>query len=80
MTRHATDTAARVAHDPSRSSRARVRAALRIFTLLAYVPLLLTDIGKIDAGSKAYVDLDRGRLLSSAVSMWDPQIAMGTVS
>jgi arabinofuranan 3-O-arabinosyltransferase len=64
----------------ARSSRVVARIGLLGFALLAYVPLLLTDIGKVDADSKAYFYIDPGRLLASAVSMWDPKVAMGTVS
>ncbi len=50
------------------------------FGLLVYVPILLTDPGKVDADTKTYLYLDPGRLLSEAMRMWDPEIGMGTVS
>jgi arabinofuranan 3-O-arabinosyltransferase len=56
------------------------RLGLLAFALLAYVPLFLTDPGKIDADSKAYLYLDPGRLLAGAASLWDPYIGMGTVA
>ena len=62
------------------TAKTRTRIGLALFTLLAYVPLLLTDVGKVAADSKSYFYLDPGRLLSSAASMWDPTISMGTVS
>jgi arabinofuranan 3-O-arabinosyltransferase len=46
----------------------------------AYVPLLLTKPGIIADDTKQYLYLDPGRLLSSAMSMWDPSIAAGTVT
>ena len=46
----------------------------------AYVPLLLTKPGIVAADTKQYLYLDPGRLLSSAVSMWDPSVAAGTVT
>ncbi len=70
---------ARVEETP-RPSRTYGRVGLATFAVLAYVPLLLTDVGKTDADSKAYFYLDPGRLLSSAVSLWDPKIGMGTVA
>lgn len=50
------------------------------FGLLVYVPILLTDPGKVEADTKTYLYLDPGRLLSEAMRMWDPEIGMGTVS
>jgi hypothetical protein len=47
---------------------------------LAYVPLLCTRPGILADDTKAYLYLDPGRLLSSAVSMWDPSVAGGTVT
>jgi arabinofuranan 3-O-arabinosyltransferase len=46
----------------------------------AYVPLLCTKPGILADDTKAYLYLDPGRLLSSAVSMWDPSVAGGTVT
>ncbi len=51
-----------------------------VLAAVAYVPVLLTHPGKVDADTKSYLFLDPGRLLSSAVSMWDPKIGMGTVT
>jgi arabinofuranan 3-O-arabinosyltransferase len=50
------------------------------FVLLAYVPVLLTAPGKIEADTKSYLYLDAGRFLRGAGSMWDPHIGLGTVS
>jgi hypothetical protein len=46
----------------------------------AYVPLLATKPGILADDTKQYLYLDPGRLLSSALSMWDPSIAAGTVT
>src|SRR5438128_1277025 len=70
----------RTDEEPRRPSMGLRRAGLASFAALAYVPLLLTDVGKIDADSKAYLYLDPGRLLASTVSLWDPKIGMGTVA
>ena len=51
-----------------------------IFAALVYVPLLFTDPRKVEADTKSYLYLDPGRLLTRAVSLWDPKIAMGTLS
>jgi arabinofuranan 3-O-arabinosyltransferase len=47
---------------------------------VAYVPVLLTHPGKVDADTKSYLYLDPGRLLQAAASMWDPGVGMGTVT
>ncbi len=51
-----------------------------VLAAIAYVPLLLTQPGKIGADTKAYLYLDPARMLRRAVSMWDPAIGMGTVT
>ena len=58
------------------------RAALGYLglALLAYVPVLRTCPGKVAADTKQYLYLDPGRLLDRAVTMWDPNIGMGTVT
>ncbi|CUU58930.1 protein of unknown function (DUF3367) [Parafrankia irregularis] len=51
-----------------------------VLAALAYIPLLATAPGRIGADTKAYLYLDPGRMLSRAVSMWDPDVGMGTVT
>ncbi|HEY5014019.1 MAG TPA: alpha-(1-_3)-arabinofuranosyltransferase family protein, partial [Acidimicrobiia bacterium] len=58
----------------------RGRARWWTFALVAYVPLLLTDRGKVASDTKSYLYLDPSRLLASATSMWDPHVGLGTVS
>ena len=60
--------------------RARAWIGRTAFVLLAYVPLMFMDPGKVEADTKSYLYLDPGRLLAGASSMWDPHIGMGTVS
>lgn len=48
--------------------------------ILAYVPVLLSHAGKVAADTKQYLYLDPSRLLERAVSMWDPNIGLGTVT
>ncbi|HEY7440423.1 MAG TPA: alpha-(1-_3)-arabinofuranosyltransferase family protein [Acidimicrobiia bacterium] len=50
------------------------------FALLVYLPVLLTSPGRVEGDTKAYLYLDPGRLLQRATSIWDPSIAMGTLS
>ena len=61
------------------SSRTRTRIGLAAFAFLAYVPVLLTDTGKIVSDSKSYLYLDPSRFLANVSSIWNSQIAMGTV-
>lgn len=53
---------------------------LGVLAALAYVPLLLTKPGMVAADTKQYLYLDPGRLMSQALSMWDPGTAAGTVT
>jgi len=62
------------------TNRALTLAGYVALALLAYIPPLLTAPGKIAADTKQYLYLDPGRLLRSAVSMWDPNVGMGTVT
>ena len=50
-----------------------------VLAILAYVPMLLTSPGKVSADTKSYLTLDPTRLLSRAVSMWDPLVGAGTI-
>ncbi len=47
---------------------------------IPYLPLLLTHPGKVGADTKAYLYLDPTRLLKEAPYLWDPKVAMGTVT
>jgi arabinofuranan 3-O-arabinosyltransferase len=74
------DAAAPAAAEERARTSAIERVGLVGFAVLAYVPLLLTDVGKIDADSKAYFYLNPGRLLAGAASLWDPSVGMGSVA
>ena len=68
----------------ARTSRTRPRL-LRVLegallACVAYVPLVCTKPGILADDTKQYLYLDPGRLLSSALSMWDPSVAGGTVT
>ena len=67
--------------DAPQPANRRLRAlGLAAYALLAYLPVLLTRPGRVDADTKTYLYLDPGRLLREAASMWDPQIGLGTVT
>ncbi len=67
---------------PASRSRVAVTGALEHVLLagFAYVPLLLTKPGVVAADTKQYLYLDPGRLISQAMSMWDPSVTAGTVT
>ncbi len=58
----------------------RAAGGYLLLALLAFVPPLRSDPGKVAADTKQYLYLDPGRLLSRAPSMWDPHVGMGTVT
>ena len=58
----------------------RDRRAVAGYAALALVPLLLTAPGRVAADTKAYLYLDPGRLLSRAAWLWEPDLALGTVT
>jgi len=47
---------------------------------ISYIPSFLTQPGKIAADTKQYLYLDPGRLIQSAIAMWDPDVGAGTVT
>jgi arabinofuranan 3-O-arabinosyltransferase len=65
---------------PRRPGRLQRALPLLGFALLSYGPLLLTAPGVVVADTKTYLYLDPARLLSRAVSLWDPHVALGTVT
>ncbi len=48
--------------------------------LLAWLPLFRNKWGIIGADTKVYLYLDPGRLMRTSLSMWDPNVGMGTVT
>lgn len=50
------------------------------FAFLIYIPILLSKRGLTIADTKSYLYLDPSRLLSRAVSIWDPHLGLGTTS
>ena len=62
-----------------RASRFPNRTAAAVLAICAYVPILLTDIGRVSADTKSYLTIDPSALLAQATSMWDPSVGAGTV-
>ncbi len=65
---------------PTPSGRLLDWAAWLVLAGIAYVPSFLTQPGKIAADTKQYLYLDPGRVISSAISMWNPDVGAGTVT
>ena len=63
-------------------SRRLPRASLPylVLALFAYVPSLLARPGWVAADTKAYLYLNPSKLMSSAWSMWNPDVGLGTVT
>jgi arabinofuranan 3-O-arabinosyltransferase len=55
------------------------RVAALVLAICAYVPILLTDPGRVSADTKSYLTLNPSALLAQAASMWDPSVGAGTV-
>ena len=64
----------------ARSTRAARALGYALLALLAYVPVLRSDPGRVAADTKSYLTLDPSRVLSRGWSMWDPNIGLGTVT
>ncbi len=62
------------------TARRRTIAITLAAAVTAYVPLLLSSPGRVGADTKSYLYLDPGRLLRDASSMWDSDVALGTVT
>jgi len=51
-----------------------------VLALLAFIPQLASQPGVIDSDTKSYLFIDPARFLAQSASMWDPDIALGTVT
>ena len=65
---------------PTFGTWVRHRLQVLVIAVLAYVPLLSNDPGRVVADTKAHLYLDPGRLLARAPSMWHPEVGLGTVT
>jgi arabinofuranan 3-O-arabinosyltransferase len=63
-------------------SPGRLRAGVDYvaMALVAFVPMLASQPGTVSDDTKTYLYLDPGRYVREAVSAWDPQVALGTVT
>jgi arabinofuranan 3-O-arabinosyltransferase len=51
-----------------------------LLAVLAFVPMLASQPGKVTDDTKTYLYLDPARYIRQAVSLWDPNVALGTVT
>ena len=51
-----------------------------VLAVLAFVPMLADQPGVVTDDTKTYLYLDPGRYVRQAVSLWDPNVALGTVT
>ena len=61
-------------------ARVRRHAILLTAAALAYLPVVFSSPGVVGADTKTYLYLDPGRVLRSATSLWDSDVALGTVT
>ena len=60
--------------------RRRGRIDYLICAVIAFVPMLWSQPGQITDDTKTYLYLDPGRYIREAVSLWNPNVALGTVT
>ncbi|MEZ5244235.1 MAG: alpha-(1-_3)-arabinofuranosyltransferase family protein [Acidimicrobiales bacterium] len=61
-------------------SRVRRHGVLLTAAACAYLPVVFSSPGVVGADTKTYLYLDPGRVLRSATSLWDSDVALGTVT
>ena len=61
-------------------SRLRRAVPFAVAAVVAYLPLIFSSPGKVGADTKTYLYLDPSRLLAEASSLWDSDVALGTVT
>ena len=70
-------------HKPLARPRRHVAAAWSahlVLAAVAYIPMLRSAPGMVEDDSKQYLYIDPARFMSQVVSMWNPDVSMGTVS
>ena len=70
-----------MAHKRAQNGRWRGGALVHLgLAVLVYVPIVRARPGIVGADTKTYLYLDPGKLMARALSMWDPNVGMGTVT
>ncbi len=63
-----------------RPSRLRAIVDYSALAVLAFVPMLASQPGTVTDDTKTYLYLDPGRYVRQAISLWDPNVGLGTVT
>ena len=81
MTTHATPALTHEANDPS-SWQSRISGIWANFALavVVFISLLLTRPGRVASDTRQYFYVDPGKFMSRAMSVWDPNVGLGTVA
>ena len=61
-------------------SRLRTTVDYLALALLSFIPMLASRPGVVTDDTKTYLYLDPGRYVRQATSLWDPSVALGTVT
>jgi hypothetical protein len=69
-------------NDRSAAFHSRLAIGLEhlVLAMVAFVPQLLADPGVVTSDTKSFLYLDPGTFLRQSASMWDPTVALGTVT
>ncbi len=62
------------------TDKGSTRLVVAVAALIAYIPIVLSSPGLVGADTKTYLYLDPGRWMEQARSLWDSDIALGTVT
>ena len=81
----AREAAATTPHDTAGTKRTALTVAVAwieylVLALFAFVPQLASQPGVVDSDTKSYLFIDPARFIAQSASMWDPDIALGTVT
>ncbi len=65
---------------PVRKQAAIAWSEYLVVAALAFVPQLASQPGVVDSDTKSYLFIDPARFVAQSAYMWDPDIALGTVT
>ena len=61
-------------------ARLRRHSVVLVAAAIAYLPIIFSSPGAVGADTKTYLYIDPGRVLRNAMSLWDSDVALGTVT
>ena len=62
------------------TGRLRTAVEYLALTVVAFLPMLAAQPGRVTDDTKTYLYLDPGRYVRQALSVWDPHVGLGTVT